>query len=162
MALIYLILGGNTIDKATKLIDAVALLGDKLGQVVHLSSVYETAAWGYESSESYLNQVVSVETTCSPFQVLAITQKIEKYLGRLVKTVNNQYADRPIDIDILFYDHDVVESDRLTIPHPRIAERRFVLEPLNAVCPDYIHPLLKLSVREMLAECSDDLDVCIV
>lgn len=159
MALVYIILGGNSNDKACKLEDAVAFLASDLGVVSQVSAVYETASWGYESESTYYNQVVVLNTHFSPMEVLDITQEIECRLGRLSKTVGGVYSDRPIDIDILFYDQEVVEEECLIIPHVHIAARRFVLVPLCDVCPEFIHPQTKKSMQELLLECPDDLMV---
>lgn len=159
MALVYLILGGNSADKSEKLLQAIALLFSELGEIKQTSSIYETEAWGYESANSYLNQALCIETSYSPLEVLHITQEIEKELGRTSKTTNGVYTDRPIDIDILFYDQEVVNLPELTIPHPHICERHFVLEPLNEICPKFNHPIRKETVKQLLDQCEDELAV---
>lgn len=159
MALSYLILGSNSADKENMLNRAITLLNKQLGLVVATSSLYATAAWGYTSANTYLNQAVSIETAHSPLEVLHITQQIEKDLGRSSKTINGIYKDRPIDIDILFYDQSIVDLLELTIPHPRLCERRFVLEPLLELAADFEHPKQKKTIRELLSSCTDQMEV---
>lgn len=162
MAIATLILGGNSIDKDQKIKDAIALLASELGTIKQMSSIYETAAWGYESSNTYYNQVVIVSTNMPPQDVLNITQEIEKRLGRNSKSANGIYTDRPIDIDILFYNDISITTDRLTIPHPHISERRFVLVPLNEVLPNFIHPTKGKTVKYLFEKCTDNLDVVLL
>ena len=159
MALSYLILGSNSGDKENLLSHAITLLGQKLGQIIAISSVYETAAWGYTSENSYLNQALSIETPHSPLDVLDITQTIEKSLGRTSKSINETYTDRPIDIDILFYDNKVVNHPKLTIPHPHICERRFVLVPMNELARELRHPIREKTISQLLGTCNDKLAV---
>lgn len=157
MALSYLILGSNSAKKEKLLKSTIADLQLMLGDITSKSSVYESEAWGYESKQSYLNQVVAIETTYSPIETLHITQEIELKLGRTTKSVDGVYTDRPIDIDILFYDQRIVDLPQLSIPHLHITARRFVLEPLNEVAADYKHPKNGKTVSEMLTECTDKL-----
>lgn len=159
MALSYLILGSNSGDKEALLSHAITLLEQKLGQIIATSSIYETAAWGYTSENSYLNQALSIETAHSPLELLHITQQIEKSLGRTSKSVNEIYTDRPIDIDILFYDNKVVNHPELTIPHPHICERRFVLVPIYEIAPELRHPIREKTISQLLDSCDDKLAV---
>ncbi len=115
-------------------------------------AVYETPPWGYNDQPAFLNQVVEVQTELEPEDLLAKLKGIENNLGRVK---NFRYGPRCIDIDILFYGDRVYQSDALTIPHPFLAERAFVLVPLNDVAPDFIHPILKISVSELLAALND-------
>ena len=159
MNLTYLILGSNSTDKEDILVRAIALLEERLGKVSGKSSIYETAAWGYHSENVYHNQVLILETTHSTLETLHITQKIEKQLGRTRKSIKGSYADRPIDIDILFYATKVVNLPELTIPHPHICVRRFVLEPLCEVIPDFSHPTKGKTISQLLEICEDTLAV---
>lgn len=117
--------------------------------MVGLSRFYMTDPWGYSSSNFYLNAALGVETSLSPLEVLSITQAIERDLGRLKKSVNREYFDRPIDIDLLLMDDLVVQTDVLTLPHPLMHERLFVLEPLVEIAPTVIHPVLHQSICEL-------------
>ncbi|MCL1937856.1 MAG: 2-amino-4-hydroxy-6-hydroxymethyldihydropteridine diphosphokinase [Candidatus Azobacteroides sp.] len=129
---VYLSLGSNLGDKNLNLLRAIGLIAERIGIFSAISSVYETAPWGFESPHSFLNLVVRVETAYLPLDLLEITQQIEKDIGRTEKTVSG-YQDRVIDIDIIFYDDWVYQSEQLTLPHPRYKERPFVLEPLKEI-----------------------------
>lgn len=155
----YLILGSNSVDKRENLEHAVLLISQKLGRITQLSSLYISAAWGYDSPNNYLNQVVVLETNAFANSILKETQDIEKELGRTTKSIDGNYQDRPIDIDILFYDKDIIKQEKLEIPHPRISARRFVLEPLNEIAPKFKHPILQKTIQELLLECKDMLMV---
>jgi 2-amino-4-hydroxy-6-hydroxymethyldihydropteridine diphosphokinase len=147
--LVYLALGSNLGDKPLNLSEAIAQIAEKTGKISAVSAVYETEAWGFESDNLFLNQVISVDTALSPLEVLAETQQIEKNIGRTEKT-NHVYKDRIIDIDLILYDNWVFKSETLTLPHPLFHQRRFVLEPLNEIAPDLIHPVLKITIGGLL------------
>ena len=133
MATVYLSLGSNQGDRHAMLRQAVQLLGE-VGEVQAVSSFIETEPWGYESAHRYVNAAVRLVTTLSPTYLLDATQEIERRLGRTQKTgADGIYHDRPIDIDILTYDAVVMHTPRLTLPHPRMAERDFVMTPLREV-----------------------------
>ena len=158
MARVVLITGGNVGDAERRLGEAAQLIDAEVGRVVSHSRVYRTKAWGFEA-EDFRNQVLVVESDLEPIEVLDAVNAIEQRLGRdraeeqKIKSATGAcYASRSIDIDILFYDDRVVESERLTLPHPRIAERMFVLEPLAEVAAGWQHPLSGKSVREMYDE----------
>ena len=136
MAKVYLGLGTNMGDKEMNLRTAVQWINDRIGEVTSLSSFYETAPWGFVSDNSFLNGAVCVETELMPLEVLHRTQAIERELGRTHKSVNGVYSDRIIDIDLLLYEDVVMQSPELTLPHPRIGERGFVLAPLRDLFPD--------------------------
>ena len=140
MLLSFLSLGSNLGDKNRNLNDAILLLAERVGEVRRLSTFLSTAAWGYKSDNEYLNAVVLVETSLSPLELLAETQEIEIFMGRLQKTVET-YSDRIIDIDILLYDNEIIDLPTLKIPHPLMLERDFVLLPLIEIAPDLIHPV---------------------
>ena len=150
-------LGGNIRPKRRRLDRAVQCLAERVGPVVQTSSVYETEAWGFRAP-AFLNRTVVAETGLTPGEVLRITQDIERQLGRTKKTTG-AYASRTVDIDILFYDDAVVNEPDLRIPHPRIAERRFVLAGLCEVMPDYVHPVHKKNIRTLYDQCPDTLRV---
>ena len=109
------------------------MLEQSVGKITRRSSIIETEPWGYDSTNNYLNMCVKIETLLEPFQLLDATQKIERQMGRTEKTKNKQYHDRIIDIDILYYDDLQINTERLTIPHPLIETRDFVLKPLKEV-----------------------------
>jgi 2-amino-4-hydroxy-6-hydroxymethyldihydropteridine diphosphokinase len=140
MALTYLGLGSNLGNKQQNLNLAVSELILYAGNILKVSSFYETTPWGFASENSFLNAVVLLETNYAPLVLLRKTQEIEKRLGRSKKS-DGTYSDRIIDIDILLYDRQVIDLPELKIPHPLMTERDFVLRPLLELTPDLIHPL---------------------
>ncbi|MCK9640604.1 MAG: 2-amino-4-hydroxy-6-hydroxymethyldihydropteridine diphosphokinase [Prolixibacteraceae bacterium] len=152
MSLVYLILGGNQGNRGEIIESAIDLVTSKIGQKSVASSLYESESWGF-SSELFLNQVIAIETNMSPDEILITCQQIEVQLGRIRKGAG--YEARTIDIDLLYYNSIVLKSPDLTIPHPRIADRRFVLVPLAEIAPDYKDPISGKKVIEMLQDCTD-------
>ena len=136
MATLYLSLGTNLGDRLENLSLALELIDREVGTVVSASDVIETDPWGFESANRFLNMAVKVDTTLQPLEVLQATRQIECKLGRNHKTVNGEYQDRLIDIDILLYDSLVMSTPELTIPHPRMYEREFVMKPLMQIAPE--------------------------
>jgi 2-amino-4-hydroxy-6-hydroxymethyldihydropteridine diphosphokinase len=148
MPTVYLSLGSNIGDRVKNLGRALELLEDAV-QIQRVSSVWETEPWGLSDQPWFLNIVCRGETDLSPHQLIGLIEKIERQLGRR-RTI--RYGPRTIDIDILLYNERIVRDPGLEIPHPRLAERAFVLFPLSEVAPDAIHPATGKSVDEMLAE----------
>lgn len=148
MAIVYLGLGTNLGDKAANLHAAVHLISGKIGKVISLSSFYATAPWGFESENSFLNAAICVETSLSPLEVLHRTQEIERTLGRTHKSTGGIYHDRIIDIDLLLYNKEIIQTPELMLPHPLMLQRDFVMNPLVEIAPDVVHPVFgkKLSV----------------
>ena len=144
----YLALGTNLGDKNKNLQVALALIAEKIGVFSAVSSVYETKAWGFESENSFLNMVLAVNTSLSPLQLLKTTQDIEKEIGRTKKT-NHTYQDRIIDIDIILYDDLIYKSEELELPHPLFHLRQFVLEPLNEIGADLVHPTMQKNIQTL-------------
>ena len=141
-------------DKAGFLAQARRMIALRIGRITGESAVYESEPWGFTADERFLNQVLTAETALEPLQVLDEVLQIESTMGRRRKEPvsvagNRVYESRPIDIDILFFDDLVVDTPRLTIPHPSIAEREFVLIPLREILADYVHPVLKKPIREL-------------
>lgn len=132
------------------------MIGTELGPIIKLSSVYETAPWGKSDQPNYLNQGVQIETNFEPTELLSRCLKIEGQLGRVR---DEKWGARLIDIDIIYFDNQIMNSKNLIIPHPRMAERKFVLEPLTEISPDFIHPLLKKTNKELLTDCKDQLSI---
>lgn len=133
MHTVYLSLGSNLGDRKATMRRAIGLLNERAGSVDRQSSFIETEPWGFESTNKFLNMCVRLLTTLSPEQLLMATKQIERELGRTQKSVNGQYHDRPIDIDILMYDDVHLASDDLTLPHPHMQEREFVMKPLREI-----------------------------
>ena len=131
--MVYLGLGTNLGDKQKNLNDAIRMLENQVGEVEKVSSVIETEPEGFKSDNMFLNAVVKVRTALSPFELLDITQDMEKSLGRKEKSSNGIYHDRVIDIDILLYDDINISTPRLVIPHPRMTQREFVMTPLAEI-----------------------------
>ena len=131
--MVYLGLGTNLGDKQKNLNDAIRILENQVGEVEKVSSVIETEPEGFRSDNMFLNAVVKVRTALSPFELLDITQDVEKSLGRKEKSSNGIYHDRVIDIDILLYDDINISTPRLVIPHPRMTQREFVMTPLAEI-----------------------------
>ena len=141
MARLYLSLGTNLGDRQSNLDAAVAMIAREVGTVEARSSVIETEPWGFESPNRFLNMAVMVQTDLKPLEVLDKTRQIEKDMGRKTKTGTDGYHDRIIDIDILLYDDLAMDTPELTIPHPRMRQRRFVMEPLAEIAPQIVNDL---------------------
>ena len=156
MNTVYLLLGSNMGDIEQMLAVAISMIEKNIGKLVKSSSIYRTAAWGKEDQPDFLNQIIIVSSSLSSSTVLNEIFGIEKEMGR-VRTTKN--AARVIDIDMLFFNEEIIQTETLTVPHPQIQNRRFVLVPLAEISPDFQHPLLKKSSLELLSICSDKLNV---
>jgi 2-amino-4-hydroxy-6-hydroxymethyldihydropteridine diphosphokinase len=148
--------GSNQGEREQHLQSAIEALEAHGFALLKASAVYETAAWGMEAQPAFLNQVLCVETVHKPSHCMELMLAIERAMGRQRQ---QKWGPRIIDLDILFYDHDVINESDLMVPHPYLHKRRFILQPLHEIMPDYIHPVLKLSVSEMLENCEDVLPV---
>ncbi|MBL7692736.1 MAG: 2-amino-4-hydroxy-6-hydroxymethyldihydropteridine diphosphokinase [Flavipsychrobacter sp.] len=156
MVRVFLGLGTNDGDREELLKAAMGEIGARCGRLVAVSAVYETAAWGLTDQPDFLNMVVELETPLAPTELLDVLQDIEADLQR-VRVV--RWGPRTMDLDLLFYGDEVIETERLTVPHPRIAERRFVLVPLVEIAADFVHPVNGKTIVELLEECPDTLEV---
>jgi 2-amino-4-hydroxy-6-hydroxymethyldihydropteridine diphosphokinase len=156
MHTIYLLLGSNMGNSKAQLLSAKKNISTDIGNIKAASSLYSTAAWGNTNQADFLNQVLIVETTLTAAVILKSVLTIEKKMGR-VRTIKN--APRIIDIDILFFNSAIIETKHLTVPHPEIQNRRFVLTPLAELSVDFVHPILKKSINQLLIECNDGLNV---
>lgn len=156
---IFILLGSNLGDRQENLHQARLQISRHIGAIITASSVYKTAAWGNTQQPDFYNQVIEIRSSLDPVMVISETQLIEQKMGR---TRIEKWGPRIIDIDILFYGNSVLSSKTLTIPHPEIANRRFTLLPLAEIAADFVHPILKRSVQEMLTDCKDNLPVEIV
>lgn len=146
----YLSLGSNLGDKAENINSAVELLSERAGKVLKVSSNYETEPDGFVSENSFVNIALSLDTPLEALALLDVCEQIEKELGRTRKSVNLNYSDRVIDIDILYFNNMQLATDRLTLPHPRMHKRTFVLAPLAEIAPKLRHPILGMSTLGML------------
>ncbi len=148
--------GANVGHKLKSISSALDLISkDACCAIVKKSHHYTSPAWGYESDNEFINGVFTLETSYSAERVLTLLQNVEKQLGKTVKTEEG-YQDRPIDLDLLFYDKLVLSSSRLILPHPYLQNRKFVLEPLVEIEPDWVHPQFLRSISELLERCSDN------
>ena len=156
MNIAYLLIGGNEGDRSAYLRETTRQIGSRGSRIIQQSSVYETEAWGKTDQAAFLNQALIVET---PLEAPALMQRllaIEEQMGR-IRT--ERYGSRTIDIDILFFNEDIIRLPSLIIPHPEVANRRFALEPVNEIAPDYVHPVLQKTIHELLTLCPDKLEV---
>ncbi len=153
--MVILLLGSNLGDRLSNLNEAYNKISESTREILISSSIYETEPWGFQHKNLFLNQVLVVNTDLSPESLLHLLFNIEKELGR--KRRQKSFQARIIDIDILFYDDLIISTNELEIPHPKLHERRFVLEPLNEILPYLIHPVLLKSVARLLKESKDPL-----
>ena len=144
-----LALGSNLGDGRANLLREIELIASRIGQVVKQSSVLETEPWGFVSEHTFVNQVIIVKSALSAEVILAETQQIEKALGRITKSKQGNYADRIIDIDLIDYDGQIVETVDLQLPHPQMHKRLFVLTPLCEIWSTWEHPILHKSAQEL-------------
>lgn len=152
MPQLYLSLGSNEGNRRALLQQAIDAIDSLIGPVGGIATFIETEPWGFDSPHPFLNTALSVTTSLTPLEVLEHTQTIERQLGRQHKSIGGCYHDRPIDIDLLFYDQLILTSERLTLPHPLLTDRLFVLEPLSEIAPEFIHPILGRSIAELYTE----------
>jgi 2-amino-4-hydroxy-6-hydroxymethyldihydropteridine diphosphokinase len=148
MAVVYFSLGSNEGDRLNWLVKAAKLIDNQVGKISQNSSVVESDPWGFESETTFYNMVMSVETEQTPHQVLNKVLDIEATLGRTRQGI--VYTNRIIDVDILFYNQDQINDEKLVIPHPLMQKRRFVLQPLAEIAADLVHPVLHTSMSELL------------
>ena len=153
---IFLLLGSNQQNPQMQLLLAQKLVTKKIGPIKRKSAIYQTAAWGNANQPDFLNQVTIVETKLPAQKTMQIILQIEKEMGRL-RTVKN--APRIIDIDILFFNKEIINEEQLIVPHPQLQNRRFVLVPLNELSPNFKHPVLKKTIHKLFIHCPDKLNV---
>jgi 2-amino-4-hydroxy-6-hydroxymethyldihydropteridine diphosphokinase len=158
--MIILSIGTNIGDRERNIENAVKALGE-IGKVTAISPIYTSEPWGFESENGFYNIALTMESELLPLDLLQETQRIEKELGRTAKTTT-EYADRVIDIDIIDYDNQIIKISQqstlnslLTLPHPLMHLRNFVLYPLADIAPEWVHPILKLTTLELKAKSED-------
>ncbi|HLY71849.1 MAG TPA: 2-amino-4-hydroxy-6-hydroxymethyldihydropteridine diphosphokinase [Puia sp.] len=152
----YLLTGGNMGNRAGYLRDASVNISFFCGKILRQSSLYETQAWGKTNQPNFFNQVLLIETTLCAVELMKKILLIEEKMGR---TRNEKYGSRIIDIDILFFNDEMINKPQLVVPHPEIQNRRFALAPMNEIAPDFIHPVLLKNISTLLKECGDKLGV---
>lgn len=145
-------LGSNMGDRKKNLQEAITQMSNYVGTVIKQSSVYESEAWGKKDQDPFLNQVIVMNTSLKPHELLQRLQRIEQQMGRVRK---EKYGPRPIDLDILLYGMRRIKDEKLTVPHPEIANRMFVLVPLMEVSPEFKHPITKKRLDDMFLNCPD-------
>lgn len=153
---VYLLIGGNVGNRLQNLGRAVEWLNATCGTVVQQSALYETAAWGNTEQAPFLNQALLLITTIPATELIYTLLQVEERMGRIRE---KKYGPRIIDIDMLFYNDDIIRHPHLTIPHPEIQNRRFALAPLQEIAPEWVHPVLHKTIRQLLEECKDELEV---
>ncbi|HET6225991.1 MAG TPA: 2-amino-4-hydroxy-6-hydroxymethyldihydropteridine diphosphokinase [Bacteroidia bacterium] len=153
----YILLGSNDGDRLQHLATALTRMKEEAGALVKESAIYTTVAWGYTEQPDFLNQVVCIQTDLTPQQLLSALLSIEKEMGRV--RGHAKWMQRIIDLDILFYNQDVINESHLHIPHPHLQDRKFVLVPLKEIAASYMHPVLKKDVATLTAACKDTLEV---
>jgi len=153
----YLLLGGNLGNREANLKKAIELLNDKIGNVIAISSLYETAAWGKTDQPAFLNQAVSLQTRLTALEVLERALSIEQELGRVRK---DKWGERLIDIDLILFGDEIINiPDKLQVPHPHMQDRKFVMEPLAEIAPGVIHPLMGETMLDICRNITDPLEV---
>ncbi len=152
----YLLIGGNLGNRSKNLNEAKERIARECGKIIKQSSLYETAAWGKTDQSAFLNQALVLQTELMPAELMKKLLDIEEQMGRQRKEKNDP---RIIDIDILFFDNEILDTKFLTLPHPQIQNRRFALVPLKEIAQDLVHPIFKKTISTLLEECPDKLDV---
>lgn len=155
---VYLGLGSNVGDRMGQLRKATELISKNIGKVAKKSHFYETQPWGNKEQDPFINQVLMVNTTLDPRDILKEITQIEREMGRARKETE-KWGPRTIDVDILLYGKRVVRDKGLEVPHPELHKRAFVLVPLMEIAPDYEHPILKKQIDELFMDCDDESDV---
>ncbi len=150
----YLCLGGNLGNCIETFAKSILLIEENGLKIMRKSAIYSSKAWGMDNAPDFYNQVLKTETLLDANEILTLLLTTEKRLGRERNSVE-RYESRTIDMDILFFNNEVIEEERLHIPHPRLHLRKFVLEPLNEIATEFIHPKLKKSISQLLSECTD-------
>ena len=157
----FLILGGNIGDREKIICNAILLISSEAGDVNQVSSFYETEPWGMSNAINFLNVALELSTQLKANELLETLLKIEERLGRKRNPSSTEYESRPIDIDILFYGSNIIQTKQLTIPHQHLHTRKFVLVPLCEIASEFIHPVFQKSIVTLLNECQDKLETVV-
>ena len=152
---VYILLGGNLGDVKNIFLSANFKISKNIGEITAKSHLYASPPWGFESENDFLNQVIEVMTPLSAIEVLSETQSIESDLGRVRNPKATNFESRKIDIDLLYFNQDVINTDNLIIPHYALKDRKFTLLPLVEIAPEYIHPVHQKNNAELLESCKD-------
>lgn len=152
---VFVLLGSNLGDRELLVNQACKMMDERCGEIVAKSRLYESEPWGFEAEYWFLNQVIVLKTTLSPDDLMRKLLSIEKELGRDRSQPHEGYVSRPMDLDILYYGSEIIDTQMVTAPHPRLHQRRFTLLPLCDVAPDFVHPTMKKTNLQLLDECQD-------
>jgi 2-amino-4-hydroxy-6-hydroxymethyldihydropteridine diphosphokinase len=152
----YLLIGGNVGNRTQNLQKAIGFIDGKHGKVLHRSAVYETAAWGKTDQPAFLNQALELDTLLAADELMKALLATEEEMGR---KRHEKYGPRIIDIDMLLFNDAIINTELLVVPHPQLPNRRFALQPLNDIAPGYKHPVVKKTIKHLLAICADQLPV---
>ena len=152
---VLILLGSNLGDREMLVNQACSMIGERCGEIVAKSRLYESEPWGFKSEHWFLNQVVRINTSFAPDELMQTLLDIEKELGRDRTTPHEGYVSRPMDLDILYFGNEIIDNECVTAPHPRLHQRRFTLLPLCDLAPDFVHPVLKKTNHQLLDECQD-------
>lgn len=155
--LVYIGIGSNQGHRKEYLEKAIKRIKESVGEIRAISPVYETPPWGFKAEQWFYNQVLAIETTLKPTIVLTTLQTIESELGR-TRSIEG-YSSRTIDLDILFFNSKIIKTETLTVPHPKLHKRNFVLYPMNDIAPNFRHPEFYKTINELLKS-SPDKSVC--
>jgi len=153
MSKVVLLLGGNQGNRFGLLRKAERLLSNNIGLIVSKSSIYESEPWGFNGENNFLNQIVVVQTEKSALEILSIIHSIENLCGRVRN--GNHWESRTMDIDILFFNDEIIKTEELTVPHIQIPNRLFTIIPLVEIDSGFVHPKLQVSMNELLRKCKD-------
>jgi len=157
---VYILLGSNIDPKLQYIQDATKKISLRVGEIENTSGIYKSKALGFKSKQLFFNQILKITTSLTVEKVLDICLHIEKELGRIRQVGKKKImSSRTIDIDIIYFNNDVIDQDNLTVPHPRLHERKFTMLPLCEISPDYVHPIFEKTNEELLARCNDSSDV---
>lgn len=150
---VFILLGTNLGNRKENLRTALMNITENCGTIILRSNIYETDPWGFETEHFFLNQVVQIETSFNPNELLDKLLIIESQMGR--ERLTKGYSSRKIDLDILYFNSEIIQSEKLTIPHPRMHERNFTMTPMAEIAPNFVHPVLKISQQQILNKIVD-------
>lgn len=152
---VFVLLGSNLGDRELLVYQACKMIGERCGEIVAKSRLYESEPWGFQSEHWFLNQVVEIKTSLLPDELMQQLLSIEKELGRDRSMSFDGYVSRPMDLDILYFGNEIIDTQMVIAPHPRLHQRRFTLLPLCDIAPDFVHPVMKETNLQLLDECQD-------
>ena len=152
---VFVLLGSNLGDREHLVNQACEMMGERCGEIVAKSRLYESEPWGFQAEHWFLNQVVEMKTSLSPDVLMRQLLAIEKELGRDRTIPHEGYVSRPMDLDILYFGDKIIDTQMVKAPHPRLHQRRFTLLPLCDIAPNFVHPTLEKTNLQLLDECQD-------